>query len=93
VSSAKACNNALGFVYFEGEDVEKPFDRDPALASVRQIAHELKRTFADQLDLDRATGRDKLLRQNRAVVVSASVGRNDPCPCGSGKKYKRCHGS
>ena len=20
------------------------------------------------------------------------VGRNDPCPCGSGKKYKRCHG-
>src|SRR2546428_1938284 len=23
----------------------------------------------------------------------AKVGRNDPCPCGSGKKYKRCHGS
>ncbi|HEX4832246.1 MAG TPA: SEC-C metal-binding domain-containing protein [Trebonia sp.] len=22
----------------------------------------------------------------------ASVGRNDPCPCGSGRKYKRCHG-
>lgn len=21
------------------------------------------------------------------------LGRNDPCPCGSGKKYKRCHGS
>jgi uncharacterized protein len=21
------------------------------------------------------------------------VGRNDPCPCGSGKKYKQCHGS
>ncbi|HEY6255968.1 MAG TPA: SEC-C metal-binding domain-containing protein [Xanthobacteraceae bacterium] len=20
------------------------------------------------------------------------AGRNDPCPCGSGKKYKRCHG-
>jgi preprotein translocase subunit SecA len=20
------------------------------------------------------------------------VGRNDPCPCGSGKKYKHCHG-
>ena len=24
--------------------------------------------------------------------VSAQVGRNDPCPCGSGMKYKRCHG-
>ena len=22
----------------------------------------------------------------------AGVGRNDPCPCGSGKKYKQCHG-
>jgi preprotein translocase subunit SecA len=25
-------------------------------------------------------------------VASRKVGRNDPCPCGSGKKYKRCHG-
>ena len=24
--------------------------------------------------------------------VSKKVGRNDPCPCGSGKKYKKCHG-
>jgi preprotein translocase subunit SecA len=22
----------------------------------------------------------------------AGVGRNDPCPCGSGKKFKQCHG-
>ncbi|MER2236841.1 MAG: SEC-C metal-binding domain-containing protein, partial [Psychrobacillus sp.] len=22
-----------------------------------------------------------------------TVGRNDPCPCGSGKKYKKCHGA
>jgi preprotein translocase subunit SecA len=25
-------------------------------------------------------------------AVDKKVGRNDPCPCGSGKKYKRCHG-
>ncbi len=25
-------------------------------------------------------------------MLSSKVGRNDPCPCGSGKKYKRCHG-
>jgi preprotein translocase subunit SecA len=23
----------------------------------------------------------------------AGVGRNDPCPCGSGKKFKKCHGA
>jgi preprotein translocase subunit SecA len=27
------------------------------------------------------------------VVVEHKVGRNDPCPCGSGKKYKKCHGA
>jgi preprotein translocase subunit SecA len=26
------------------------------------------------------------------VQVGPKVGRNDPCPCGSGKKYKACHG-
>ena len=31
-------------------------------------------------------------RQPRKVSPSQKVGRNDPCPCGSGKKYKNCHG-
>ena len=26
-------------------------------------------------------------------VGAGKVGRNDPCPCGSGKKYKKCHGA
>jgi preprotein translocase subunit SecA len=25
--------------------------------------------------------------------VEQKIGRNDPCPCGSGKKYKNCHGA
>jgi preprotein translocase subunit SecA len=28
----------------------------------------------------------------QAVAAMPKVGRNDPCPCGSGKKYKQCHG-
>jgi len=28
-----------------------------------------------------------------ARATPAKVGRNDPCPCGSGKKFKRCHGT
>ena len=33
-------------------------------------------------------------RQQEAVAVGGrKVGRNEPCPCGSGKKYKRCHGA
>lgn len=31
-------------------------------------------------------------RQEPFVRAEPKVGRNDPCPCGSGKKYKKCHG-
>ncbi|MFQ5772758.1 MAG: SEC-C metal-binding domain-containing protein, partial [bacterium] len=30
--------------------------------------------------------------KRQPVVVGEKIGRNDPCPCGSGKKYKKCHG-
>ena len=32
-------------------------------------------------------------RTTTGAVASSKVGRNNPCPCGSGKKYKRCHGA
>ena len=32
-------------------------------------------------------------KKRQPVRVGAKVGRNDPCPCGSGKKYKQCHGA
>jgi preprotein translocase subunit SecA len=31
--------------------------------------------------------------QQTQASKGAKVGRNDPCPCGSGKKYKKCHGA
>ena len=30
--------------------------------------------------------------QLQQLIASGRVGRNDPCPCGSGKKFKHCHG-
>ena len=32
-------------------------------------------------------------KKSGTVVVGKKVGRNDPCPCGSGKKYKKCCGA
>ena len=32
-------------------------------------------------------------KQETVVRAHPKVGRNDPCPCGSGKKYKKCHGA
>jgi len=31
--------------------------------------------------------------KQKPVRVDPKIGRNDPCPCGSGKKYKKCHGA
>ncbi|WP_317854208.1 SEC-C metal-binding domain-containing protein [Chakrabartyella piscis] len=43
-----------------------------------------------------ADTRKKLMieqKSSRTIVKEAKVGRNDPCPCGSGKKYKKCCGN
>ena len=34
----------------------------------------------------------KAYKKTKTVVKEKTVGRNDPCPCGSGKKFKNCHG-
>ena len=40
----------------------------------------------------RSAPRCATMRPRSAVAAAAAVGRNDPCPCGSGKRYKQCHG-
>ncbi|MFB3123331.1 MAG: preprotein translocase subunit SecA [Candidatus Binatia bacterium] len=42
--------------------------------------------------LSHGEGGEEKARVTTVRRDSAKVGRNDPCPCGSGKKYKRCHG-
>ncbi len=34
-----------------------------------------------------------VIEKPQQVVRKEKIGRNDPCPCGSGKKYKKCHGA
>ncbi len=38
------------------------------------------------------SGEEKEKKKVQPVRVDKKVGRNEPCPCGSGKKYKQCHG-
>jgi hypothetical protein len=90
-------DNAFGWVYTVEDGagsviLEKPFDRNPALASLRQIAFELMESLHDQLE-PTATDRQGLFKSTRAVAIPKNTARNAPCPCGSGKKYKKCHGA
>lgn len=60
----------------------------------RQQKTDLSKLKANKQDIDNvgddyaANEKDKLV----PVTVEPKIGRNAPCPCGSGKKYKHCHG-
>jgi preprotein translocase subunit SecA len=57
----------------------------------RQIEN-LKTSRADSTQTSGPAGGPDRDRKTEPVRVDKKVGRNDPCPCGSGKKYKNCHG-
>ncbi|MFM7542552.1 MAG: SEC-C metal-binding domain-containing protein [Actinomycetales bacterium] len=46
-----------------------------------------ERSSADNLQYSAPT------ETGSGTVTASGVSRNSPCPCGSGKKYKRCHGA
>ncbi len=51
--------------------------------------------LARQQQLSHQTDNSALMSEEKVKVANSlerKVGRNDPCPCGSGKKYKQCHG-
>ncbi|MDR3433617.1 MAG: preprotein translocase subunit SecA [Rouxiella aceris] len=48
--------------------------------------------LAQQQRLSHVSSLEDELASSAGAVVERKVGRNDPCPCGSGKKYKQCHG-
>jgi preprotein translocase subunit SecA len=47
----------------------------------------------DQLDELRAAAASMPAPQRPSQSAAPKIGRNDPCPCGSGKKFKKCHGA
>ncbi|MCI2948143.1 preprotein translocase subunit SecA [Staphylococcus caledonicus] len=64
------------------------------LKSVIQVDDDIEREkttdFGKAQHVSAEDGKEKAKKQ--PVVKGDKIGRNDPCPCGSGKKYKNCHG-
>jgi preprotein translocase subunit SecA len=66
---------------------------EPAPQRLPDVARQLERKQQrQQKDLQYQTGAAQA-EPPKPVRAAAKVGRNDPCPCGSGKKYKKCHGA
>lgn len=58
-------------------------------AEIRQNIERVEQTPKEQLLTNDS---DDTVKKKPKVNKTKKVGRNDPCPCGSGKKYKQCHG-
>jgi preprotein translocase subunit SecA len=61
--------------------------------SVDEIEEAFQRRKRRELDQARMAGSGDLQAVQQVVRGAAKIGRNDPCPCGSGKKYKKCCGA
>jgi preprotein translocase subunit SecA len=61
--------------------------------SVDEIEVAFQRKKRRELDQARMAGGGDAQTVQQVVRSGEKIGRNDPCPCGSGKKYKKCHGA
>ncbi len=60
--------------------------------TVRYLYHVTVETQAKRAAVAKETGTGGADQPKAPVKKDQKVGRNDPCPCGSGLKYKKCHG-
>jgi preprotein translocase subunit SecA len=65
--------------------------RSPS-TTIDELEEEFQRKKKRELQQARMAGGDAAETAVAQRRTGDKVGRNDPCPCGSGKKYKRCHG-
>ncbi|MGG1514078.1 SEC-C metal-binding domain-containing protein [Paenibacillus oryzisoli] len=73
----------FGFVRAEfplESDIKYEFDRTPLSMAIEPAGHAVFRYWS----------KEEPAAPRTPVVSGSKVGRNDPCPCGSGKKYKKC---
>jgi uncharacterized protein len=73
----------------EERELSATFERERPLATLNEGIEELVACVADLADLTR----DARYRVDTVRREAPKVGRNDACPCGSGKKFKYCHGA
>lgn len=78
------------------KEVEKAFDREDKFSRKRNVYtifdlyDEVTTTWAGYTEREGDVYDNYQPAFNQQPIISDKIGRNDPCPCGSGKKYKKC---
>ncbi len=71
-----------------------PVDEELADAgSIESFTRDVRRRKERELQQVKLAGAGSAAVEVKQVVRGKKIGRNAPCPCGSGKKYKKCHGA
>ena len=73
------------------QEVQEAAPEEPTQQQNLTTTHETLDEAGDP-EAAAAAGRDTREQSNQPLVKEKAPGRNDPCPCGSGKKFKDCHG-
>jgi preprotein translocase subunit SecA len=67
--------------------------RRAAQSNVEDFTRNIQRKKDKEMAALQFVGGSGTATENKQAVSEKKAGRNDPCPCGSGKKYKKCHGA
>jgi preprotein translocase subunit SecA len=67
--------------------------RAAAQSTIEDFTRNIQRKKEKEMAQLQFAGGDASSSSNKTVLHGAKVGRNEPCPCGSGKKYKKCCGA
>ncbi|HEY0265074.1 MAG TPA: preprotein translocase subunit SecA [Granulicella sp.] len=70
-----------------------PVPTRPPSTTIDQLEQEFQKKKQRELDQARAAGSAAASGETAQRRSGEKIGRNAPCPCGSGKKYKQCHGA
>ena len=64
-----------------------------AQSAVQDMTKNIQRQHEKEMKALQMLGASVAEAPKKTAPAAPKVGRNDPCPCGSGKKYKKCHGT
>ena len=77
---------------YGGKDPLNEF-RMASLAAFSELIYEIQKQMVLVLNNIRVQNKEESENNILNEPITKKIGRNEPCPCGSGKKYKQCHGS
>ena len=90
ISSIKEIYEDLKTWYIEEYDDDEYYDEDSYQNNMKKVENYIEENYLSNEETNEETNSTGYFNTTPYVRTMEKIGRNDPCPCGSGKKYKNC---